>query len=223
MRLASISLLFATVAERSSGFFLTNRSPAVTATVCGSAPAVASASPDAGAKVLSYFEAEQMTWASPKFWAAFSSSVPHLESDPALERFRGFIHNLRTEVPGDEITLPNGQQLLRQYVYPGLPSDATSRAPLPRFEGGLSWLSELGAAADAAAEELHGAITALPLFEARGKAGVKHHRKSACFLVSLISLYLGPWFHGSGRSCRCLCFRRSCRRRRRRCRRRRRR
>ena len=51
-----------------------------------------------------------------------------MDSAPSLERFRGFVNNLRTEAPGEILRGENGQELLRQYVYPGLqPEDGLER------------------------------------------------------------------------------------------------
>lgn len=63
---------------------------------------------------------DQGAYKSPLFWEQVDKHIPLWRTDPAYERFRGFCDNLQNEEPGKEIELPNGQQLLAQYVYPGL-------------------------------------------------------------------------------------------------------
>ena len=59
--------------------------------------------------------------AMPKGWA----------KDPKLERFRGFCNNLRTKPPGEDVFLENREQLLSQYVYPGLSEAGVHRSAYP--------------------------------------------------------------------------------------------
>ena len=44
---------------------------------------------------------DQATWSSPLFWSQLHSLIPRLDSAPSLERFPGFVNNLRTEAPGE--------------------------------------------------------------------------------------------------------------------------
>ena len=65
-------------------------------------------------------ELDQAAYESPAFWAAVDAELPGWRTDPALKRFRGFCKNLCTREPGKDVFLPNGQQILAQYEYPGL-------------------------------------------------------------------------------------------------------
>ena len=89
------------------------------------------------------YDVDEGAWKSDAFWAAFSDARPGWDADPELGRFRGFVKNLRTEPPGVDLFMDNRQQLLSQYVYPGLGEDGDSadvhrsaRAAASRF--GLS-------------------------------------------------------------------------------------
>jgi hypothetical protein len=83
---------------------------------------------------------DQGCYESSLFWNQFNEMLPEgwLES-PSYERFRGFCNNLRdTSKVGETIVLPNGQQLLSQYIFPGLDGhdvnvggSATVRSPYP--------------------------------------------------------------------------------------------
>mmetsp|Transcript_22051 Transcript_22051/g.42337 ORF Transcript_22051/g.42337 Transcript_22051/m.42337 type:complete len:426 (+) Transcript_22051:70-1347(+) len=68
-------------------------------------------------------ELDEEVFHSAKFWADVDDNIPQWRQAPELTRFREFCENLRTRPtkgPGREINLPNGQQLLTQYIYPGL-------------------------------------------------------------------------------------------------------
>ena len=64
---------------------------------------------------------DQAAWGSPEFWSQAAAAIPGLDSDdPAYARLRGFARNLRSAAPGERVTLPTGQEVLKQYLYPGL-------------------------------------------------------------------------------------------------------
>ena len=100
---------------------------------------------------------DQAAYTSDAFWELVSSGIPGLESDPALERFRGFVHNLRHATPGKVVTRENGQELLAQYVFPGIDDE---RTPFP--EPGVLEES-LAALAPVAREELVELLRRTPL------------------------------------------------------------
>lgn len=66
------------------------------------------------------YDLDQACYLSAEFWKRVEDHVPFFYQDARLERFRGFCNNLKKEPPGAEVTLPNGQQLLRQYIFPGI-------------------------------------------------------------------------------------------------------
>ena len=106
---------------------------------------------------------DQATWSSPLFWSQLHSLIPRLDSAPSLERFRGFVNNLRTEAPGEILRGENGQELLRQYVYPGLqPEDGIERLPFPAPEG---WREALETLAPTAQQELQTLLSARPTLD----------------------------------------------------------
>jgi hypothetical protein len=79
------------------------------------------------------FAVDQAAWTSPRFWADFEKELKAagIVGDRAsLARFDAFANNLRTEKPGDIVTMPNGQEIFKQYVYPGLDSE-WRRTPFP--------------------------------------------------------------------------------------------
>ena len=63
---------------------------------------------------------DQACYESPLFWKDIDRLLPGWRTDSDLLRFQEFCSNLRLATPGETIELPNGQQLLAQYVYPGL-------------------------------------------------------------------------------------------------------
>eukprot|EP00629_Pelagomonadales_sp_RCC1024_P012143 CAMPEP_0119260670 /NCGR_PEP_ID=MMETSP1329-20130426/943_1 /TAXON_ID=114041 /ORGANISM="Genus nov. species nov., Strain RCC1024" /LENGTH=402 /DNA_ID=CAMNT_0007260103 /DNA_START=168 /DNA_END=1376 /DNA_ORIENTATION=+ len=77
------------------------------------------------------YDVDEGAWKSDVFWAEFTKAYPSWQKDAELERFRGFVENLRTEPPGVDVFCDNNQQLLSQYIYPGLGQDEAS-ADVPR-------------------------------------------------------------------------------------------
>lgn len=77
---------------------------------------------------------DQACYTSSKFWDQVDQSIslPNWQTHPDYRRFHGFCDNLRTKTPGAEVTRPNGQQLLEQYVFPGIDeSDGVHRSAYP--------------------------------------------------------------------------------------------
>lgn len=66
---------------------------------------------------------------SAKFWAEIDAHLPGWRQSADMARFRGFCNNLQSKPPDTDIMLANGQQLLEQYVYPGL--DGSERCAYP--------------------------------------------------------------------------------------------
>jgi Aspartyl/Asparaginyl beta-hydroxylase len=78
---------------------------------------------------------DQACYTSPLFWETLDRYLPNKNwhTERRFQRFRGFFDNLRTQPPGEEVTLPNGQVLLSQYMFPGLndDDDTVPRSPFP--------------------------------------------------------------------------------------------
>ena len=105
---------------------------------------------------------DSAAFTSPLFWEQLEDALPALHKDPRLERFRGFVHNLRTEVPGETVILANGQELLKQYVFPGLQDDDVERAPVPEH---TDWTAALEALAPTAQAELADVLVQQPTMD----------------------------------------------------------
>jgi hypothetical protein len=105
---------------------------------------------------------DSAAFTSPLFWEQLEDALPALHKDPRLERFRGFVHNLRTEVPGETVILANGQELLKQYVFPGLQDDDVERAPFPEH---TDWTAALEALAPTAQAELADVLVQQPTMD----------------------------------------------------------
>ena len=105
---------------------------------------------------------DQAAYGSTAFWDEVRSAVPGMDDAPSLDRFRGFVDNLRTDRPGEVLRLANGQELLAQYVFPGLEELApgvprTAFPALPELESALRDVAPL------ARDELAAALRAAPL------------------------------------------------------------
>ena len=83
---------------------------------------------------------DQGCYESSKFWNQVDECLPNWRTNKDLVRFQGFCTNLKTEQPGREVYLDNGQQLLAQYIFPGIDDDGTesgvhrSAYPTPHYE-----------------------------------------------------------------------------------------
>jgi hypothetical protein len=105
---------------------------------------------------------DSAAFTSPLFWEQLEDALPALHTDPKLERFRGFAHNLRTEAPGETMTLANGQELLKQYIFPGLQDDHVERTPFPEHD---DWTAALEALAPIAQAELADVLVQQPTMD----------------------------------------------------------
>ena len=83
---------------------------------------------------------DQGCYESTKFWKEVDECLPNWRTNKDLLRFQGFCTNLMTEQPGREVYLENGQQLLAQYIFPGIDDDGSdngvhrSAYPTPHYE-----------------------------------------------------------------------------------------
>lgn len=107
---------------------------------------------------------DQAAWASPLFWQQVDEALPGLQDSPSLARFRGFCNNLRSETPGATSVLPTGQEVLRQYCFPGLQEDHVERVAYPSLEQ-LGWDASLRALAPVARDELSAVLDEHPLLD----------------------------------------------------------
>ena len=93
-------------------------------------------------------EVDNAAYSSQEFWDVVEGAIPGFADDPELGRFRGFVDNLRTEAPGEIITLDNGQEILKQYFFPGLEEeDGVDRSPFPSMPEWERALEDLAATA----------------------------------------------------------------------------
>ena len=76
---------------------------------------------------------DQATFESPEFWRTVDTHLPQWRSKKNLRRFRGFTDNLRGGSPGRSLSLPNGQEVLEQYIFPGI--DESPAAGKQRSKG----------------------------------------------------------------------------------------
>ena len=77
------------------------------------------------------YDVDEGAWKSEAFWMEIDVAIPGWRTDAKLDRFRGFVENLRTEPPGVDLFLDNNQQVLSQYVYPGLDHESVHRSAYP--------------------------------------------------------------------------------------------
>lgn len=110
------------------------------------------------------FAVDQAAWTSPRFWVDFERELKAagvVGDRASLARFNSFAHNLKTEKPGDMVIMPNGQELFKQYVFPGLDSEwrRTPFPPVNDVPGG----STLASCAAVARTELIAALANAPL------------------------------------------------------------
>ena len=107
---------------------------------------------------------DQAAFSSPLFWDQMEAALPTIWTDPELERFRGWVHNLRTEPSGKTAVLSTGQEVLSQYMFPGLQDDDVTREAFPPIHE-LGWDQSLRAVAPFAQDELVTLLQARPLVD----------------------------------------------------------
>lgn len=109
---------------------------------------------------------DQAAFESKEFWQQIASAIPGFYDAPELARYRGWVSNLITKSPGELSTLETGQEVLTQYVFPGLQD--VPRAPFPE----LPDVEEaLRAVAPVAQAELAALLAAQPLADDDAPAG----------------------------------------------------
>ena len=72
---------------------------------------------------------DQAAYQSKAFWQQVAEAIPGFNNAPELARYRGWVSNIITKQPGELATLPTGQEVLTQYVFPGLQD--VERTPFP--------------------------------------------------------------------------------------------
>ena len=77
------------------------------------------------------YDVDEGAWKNDMFWAEVDVAIPGWRTAEGLDRFRGFVENLQNEPPGVDVFLENNQQVLSQYVYPGLDSETVERTAYP--------------------------------------------------------------------------------------------
>lgn len=105
---------------------------------------------------------DQAAYESAEFWKEVATAIPGFHDAPELARYRGWVTNLITKEPGETNTLETGQEVLTQYVFPGLQGEDASREPfpaLPEVEAALKALAPI------AQEELSSLLAAQPLVD----------------------------------------------------------
>jgi len=103
---------------------------------------------------------DQAAYKSANFWKEVAAELPGFYDAPELARYRGWVANLINKPPGETKTLETGQEVLLQYVFPGLQSDECNREPFPA----LPEIEEaLRALVPTAQEELARLLAARPL------------------------------------------------------------
>ena len=106
---------------------------------------------------------DQACYESKIFWKQVAEAVPGFHDAPELERYRGWVANLITKDPGECTTLETGQELLTQYIFPGLQDPETvERTPFPALTDVEDALRRLAPTAQA---ELAALLRARPLID----------------------------------------------------------
>ena len=72
-------------------------------------------------------EVDQAAYESAAFWKEVAENIPGFNDAPELARYRGWVANLITKPQGELKTLDTGQEVLTQYVFPGLQSEEIGR------------------------------------------------------------------------------------------------
>jgi hypothetical protein len=100
---------------------------------------------------------DQAAYESAEFWKLVAAEIPGFHDAPELARYRGWVANLITKAPGECRTLDTGQEVLTQYVFPGLQEE---REPFPRLAEVEEALQDIAPIAQA---ELSALLAATPL------------------------------------------------------------
>jgi len=105
---------------------------------------------------------DQAAWESGEFWKEVAAAVPGFYDAPELARYRGWVTNLITKPQGECKDLETGQEVLTQYVFPGLQDAALvgQRTPFPELPEIEAALKQLAPTAQA---ELADLLRARPL------------------------------------------------------------
>ena len=105
---------------------------------------------------------DQAAYESADFWKQVADELPGFYDAPELARYRGWVANLIQKPQGETDTLETGQEILTQYVFPGLQGNDSNRQAfpvLPEIEDALRAL------APTAQEELASLLAARPLVD----------------------------------------------------------
>ena len=147
---------------------------------------------------------DQAAYENADFWKQVKAEVPGFDDAPELARYRGWVANLITKPPGECKVLETGQEVLTQYVFPGLQDPATvKRVAFPSLPEVEEILREK--VAPTAQAELVELLRARPLVEddapaAEGDGGESWNR-CAWFGWQFISLRdAKPWMPGTIRA-----------------------
>lgn len=105
---------------------------------------------------------DQAAYESAAFWGEVRDNVPGFNDAPELARYRGWVGNLITKTNGECATLDTGQEVLTQYVFPGLQGTEAGRTPFPSLPDVEAALRAL---APTAQEELTALLAARPLVD----------------------------------------------------------
>ena len=103
---------------------------------------------------------DQAAYDSADFWKEVAAAVPGFHDAPELARYRGWLANLITKPARELSTLETGQEVLTQYVFPGLQAPAVDRTPFPDLPDLEAALQKV---APTAQEELSALLQARPL------------------------------------------------------------
>jgi hypothetical protein len=103
---------------------------------------------------------DQAAYDSADFWKEVAAAVPGFNDAPELKRYRGWVANLVSKPQGETKTLGTGQEVLTQYMFPGLQAEDVKREAFPTLPEVEAALRELAPTAQA---ELRALLAARPL------------------------------------------------------------
>ena len=133
---------------------------------------------------------DQAAYESAAFWKEVADAVDGFYDGPELKRYRGWVANLINKPAGELKELETGQEVLTQYVFPGLQAeDVHKREPfpeLPEVEAALQCLAPI------AQEELADLLRNRPLVDdeaaAEAEDGTSTWNRAAWFGWQFMSL-----------------------------------